>query len=159
MSGRPRVFFSDQWKNRARASLSPHPRKSERERKGETLMAEVLEVTRQNLVAGSDTKIIKDTGKETFSRGKLCVWYTAGGASKSNVTITNKDSKNTLSLAITGAPDAVTETSSKQPLNGQWEIPKKGRIMAYADFEGRTVSFFNNSAKSVDCEIMAQTRN
>ncbi len=122
-------------------------------------MSEVLEVTRQNLVAGSDTKIIKDNGKETFGRSKLCAWYTAGGGSKSNVTITNKDSKNTLSVAITGAPDAVVETNSKQPLNGQWDIPKNGRIMAYAEFEGRTVSFFNNSVKSVDCEVMAQTRN
>jgi len=118
-------------------------------------MSEMLEVTRQDFPAGSN-KIITTAGKVTIGRNESCSWYTAGG-SISTVVITSKGKK-TLSLQIYGAPESV-KTSTGQVLNGSWTLyAKDQRVESHADFLGRTVTFFNYSAESTDCEIMAMTR-
>ncbi|HYI12420.1 MAG TPA: hypothetical protein VEK57_25425 [Thermoanaerobaculia bacterium] len=124
-------------------------------------MSEVLEVTREDLPAGSDT-VIEKVGTVTVGRSKACTWYTAGGGTKSSVTISNKG-KYTLTLVISGAPDQVRDDEGRQ-LNGIWKLPPQSkkksedpRIMAFADFEGRTVRILNNSAESTDAEVIAHT--
>jgi hypothetical protein len=122
---------------------------------GETLTSEVLGVTREDFTAGSNT-VIESSGMAKFGRSKSCTWYTAG-KQMSTVTVTNKGSKE-LSVSIYGAPDTV-KTTTDQALNSPtWSIPKGQRIVAQGDFEGRTVTFFNISAGSTDCEVMAKTR-
>jgi hypothetical protein len=142
-------------KPRACQSFSVSEEIGKRERKGETLMSEMLKVTREELDADSNPKIEK-AGSAKFGSKKYCTWETAGGT-ESSLIVTNKG-KNMLMVSISGAP-ADVKTEDGEFLNGRWKIPANRtdlRIEAHGDYKRSTVTIFNTSDPSTDCEVLAR---